>query len=169
MRLWLSGLIVLLLAGCQVHPFYRASPKELPSLRLQQGQPLLALADHLLRNYYASDVVSQPTVCLAVNDGREGVALPPQDERALMMRHVRLSPFSRCIRDGLSVVDGETGAPALVFALHSFTCADASHCTGFSGYDVGDQQALSSLHRMTWDGAAWQFEQNRRLIGGSGG
>jgi hypothetical protein len=141
------------------------SPRDLPSLAAQQEQPLLALADHLLGNYFASDVVSQPTVCLAISDGREETALPPQDERALMMRHVRLSPMSRCVRSGLSLVDGETGGPALLFAVHSFTCAEAGRCTGFAGFSAGDQQSLSSLYRMTWAGGAWQFEQDRRLLG----
>ena len=161
-----TGLAVAL-AGCTMPQEGSSthSPKDLSSLAAQQDQPLLALADHVLGGYFASDVVSQPTVCLAVHDGREEAALPPEDERALMMRYVRLSPMSRCVRQGPSLIDGETREPALLFQLHSFTCADSEHCTGFSGYEAGDQQSPTSLYRMTWDGAAWQFQRDQRLLG----
>jgi hypothetical protein len=141
------------------------SPKDLPPLAGEKGQPLLALADHLLGNYFTSDVARQPTVCLAVNDGRDDAALPPQDERALMMRHVRLSPLSRCALADRGWVDSDTDEAALVFTLHSFTCADADHCTGFGSFTAGQQNALSSRYSMAWDGDAWRFARDDRLLG----
>lgn len=158
----------LLLAGCS-HKDDQGreddSASGLPSLAADKSEPLLALADHLLASYFASDVATRPTVCIAVSDGREDVAKDPQDERELMMRHEALSPLSGC-----ALIDGTwqvavSGEPALVFSVHSFTCADADHCTGFGSYMSGAQSSPSSRYTMLWEESAWTFERDDRLVG----
>ena len=161
------GCAALLLAGC-THSEEQAQDGEegsdLPSLAADLSQPQLALADHLLANYFASDVATRPTVCLAVNDGREDVALDPAAERELMMRYAALSPLSGCTLMG-GWLDAVSGEPALVFSISGFTCADAEHCTAFGSYMSGDQSSISSRYTMLWDGAAWGFERDDRLMG----
>ena len=143
-----------------------SSPKPLPSLAADKGAPLLALADHLLGQYFASEVAGDTTVCLAVTDGRDEQALSPADEVTLMMHHPALSPLATC-----GLVDGawrnvDSGDPALVFTVHSFGCADAEQCTGFASYMAGATGSPATRYAMTWDGDAWQFTRDRRLLGG---
>ena len=158
----------LLLAGC-AHPEEPAQDDDagtdLPSLAADRAQPQLALADHLLGNYFASDVSMRPTVCVAVSDGREDVALEPAHERELMMRYEALSPLSGCALIDGGWQDAVSNEPALVFTIHSFTCADADHCTGFGSYVSGRQSSLSSRYTMLYEGGAWGFTRDDRLLG----
>lgn len=158
----------LALAGCFAPERAQdtSSPKPLPSLAADKGAPLLALADHLLDQYFASEVAGDTTVCLAVTDGRDEQALPQADEVTLMMHHPALSPLATC-----GQVDGtwrnvDSGDPALVFTVHSFGCADGEECTGFVSYTAGAASSPSARYAMAWDGAAWQFTRDRRLLGG---
>ena len=157
-----------LLAGC-VPPEDAvqgsAAGTRLPSLAADRAQPRLALADHLLGNYFASDVSTRPTVCVAVNDGREDVALDPALERELMMRYEALSPLSGCALIDGGWQDAVSNEPALVFTIHSFTCADADHCTGFGSYVSGRQSSLSSRYTLLYEGDAWGFTRDDRLLG----
>jgi hypothetical protein len=88
------------------------SPPDLPSLAADRARPQLALADHLLANYFASDVVMRPTVCIATTDGREDVALEAGWERELMARYEALAPFARCALLNGVWQDAETGSEA---------------------------------------------------------
>lgn len=158
----------LLLAGC-AHPEEQEQDTQagtaLPSLGADQSQPLLALADHLLGNYFASDVASHPTVCLAVSDGREDVALDPEAERELMMRYEALSPLSGCALVDGGWQDAETAEHALVFTINSFTCADDAHCTGFGSYMSGGQSSPSARYTLLFENDAWGFTRDDRLMG----
>ncbi|MCL6252076.1 hypothetical protein M3P36_13600 [Altererythrobacter sp. KTW20L] len=159
---------ILLFAGC-THQEEKGresdSGSNLPALAADKSEPLLALADHLLANYFASDVATRPTVCIAVSDGREEVAKDPGDERELMMRYEALSPLSGCALIDGGWQDAVSGEPALVFSVHSFTCADAERCSGFASYMSGAQSTPSNRYTMEWDGSAWTFERDERLLG----
>lgn len=160
MRLTIALLLALSLTGCAVTPEEQDSPDQLPSLSADRGRPLLALADHVLEAYFASQSGAAPTVCLATSDGREEVALPPAEERDLMMRHVRLSPLSACKEADGAWVDAETGDPALVFAVHTLSCPDAERCTAFAGYRAGNQQAAADRYDLAWEGESWTYTRH---------
>lgn len=161
-------LLALPLAGCvpaeeREQP---QSPQDLPALAGNRGNPQLALADHVLAGYFAAQTGAGPTVCLATSDGRDAVALAPQDERALMMRHVRLSPMSTCVERDRAWVNADSGDAALVFTLQPLSCADADHCTAFVGYGAGSQDALPIRYALAWEGDGWAI--TRHPAGGAG-
>lgn len=136
----------------------------LPPLSGQQANPRLALLEHVVGAYFASDIANRPTVCAAVHDGREEDALPPDDEVALIERFDQLAPMSRCTLSGGSWRDAETEQPALVFTLHSFTCSSEARCTGWAGYRAGAAASMSSLYTMEWRSGGWSFARDTRAI-----
>ncbi len=157
---------VLALTAC-VYPddSVPAPESDVPSLGSDQSQPQLALMDHLLGTYFASDVPSRPTICAATHDGRSEVALAPEAERALMSRYDSLAPFTRCawLEEGWQ--DSETGEPAMVFTVHSFSCTATDNCSGFGGYIAGQTSSMSNLYTMRYTGGAWAFDRDPRLVG----
>lgn len=157
--------LLALLGGC-VNPeeAVENAGYELPALAADRSQPQLALLDHLLGEYFASDVDNRPTVCASVVDGRSEVALPPEQEQALIARYEELAPFSRCGWIGNAWRDTETGDPAIVFTIHSFTCADQERCSAFAGYTAGQTNSVSYRYTMDWGGAEWNFERHPRII-----
>jgi len=158
------GLGLLMQAGCAPLADMGSRLAPLPPLAAQQANPRLALLDHVLADYFTSDIASRPTVCAAVHDGREEDALPPEDEVALIERFDRLAPLSRCAQIAGNWRDAETEEPALVFSLHSFTCSSDTNCTGWAGYRAGAAASMSYLYTMQWSGAAWTFTRDARAL-----
>jgi hypothetical protein len=165
MRAIIIPFAVLALAAC-THPDDADSLAEeaLPSLAANQSEPLLALVDHMLGTYFASDVSTRPTICVSTHDGRSDVALPPEDERELMTRYEGLAPLARCawLDDGWQ--DSETGEPAMVFNVHNFTCTDESNCTAFGGFVDGSSSSLTYRYAMSYVDGAWKFERDSQII-----
>ena len=162
---WKVAALPLVLAGCL--PLAQGGSNSLPALPAlagQQDNPQLALLEHVLADYFTSDITSRPTVCAAVHDGREEVALPPEDEVALIERFDRLAPLSRCTLAGGNWRDAETEEPALVFTLHSFTCASEASCTGWAGYRAGAAASMSYFYTMDWGGETWSFTRDPRAL-----
>ena len=154
----------LLLTACVYPPESDGALPAMPSLAKRHDNPQLALMDHVLAEYFTSDIANRPTACAAVLDGREEVALPPEDERELIARYEALAPFSRCgLIDG-TWQDTETGEPAMVFTLHSFSCPDADHCTAFGGYIAGGVSSMSYRYEMTFEDDAWSITRDRNLL-----
>jgi hypothetical protein len=159
------ALLLLPLSGCMVNVPASEEPRAaLPALAADAAAPRLALAEHLLSEYFSSDIARPPTVCLAASDGRSEEALPPADETALVARFERLAPFSRCTWTTGGWQDAESGDPALVFTIHSFSCASATECTGWASYTAGATASPSALYRMRYAGDRWQIERDQRLI-----
>ena len=154
----------LVLAGCAPVAEQGGQISGLPALSGQQGNPRLALLEHVLTDYFTSDITNRPTICAAVHDGREEDALAPEDEIALIERFERLAPLSRCTLAPGGWRDAETEEPALVFSLHSFTCAAADRCTGWAGYNAGAAASMSYLYTMQWGGSAWTFTRDARAL-----
>jgi len=162
-----AGASAALLAAC-VYTIPLSTPDKEPQLSPLAGdrsQPRLALVEHLLANYFASDIVAPPTVCAAVSDGRSEVALPPEQETALIERFAQLAPLSRCTWTGRAWRDSESEAPALVFAVRDFSCSSETSCTGWTSYTAGETSSPSMLYTMRFAGGRWTFEGDRRLIG----
>ncbi len=157
--------LVLLLTACT---YPEETPGDarpsLPVLAADQSKPQLALMDHVLGNYFASDIPNRPTICVSANDGRNEEALVAEDERALIMRYEALAPFSRCALIDNGWRDAETEEPAMVFIMHSFTCSDDSTCSGFVSYMAGRVSSPTSLYRMSYMDGTWVFERDDRLI-----
>jgi hypothetical protein len=154
----------LLLAAC-------TTPQEAgpPSFVNDRSQPVAALLDHVLEGYFASPAHDGYTVCAATTDGREAAALPFEQETALMARHISLSSFDAC-----NMIDGawqnvDSGTLAQVFEVHSFSCTNADHCSGFVTFTRSSTVLHNSLYRMAFADGAWQFSEDRRLMGGQDG
>ena len=154
------------LAACVNTPALNTPDQDpdLPLLAADRDEPRLALVEHVLANYFASDIVSPPTVCAAIHDGRSEEALPAEQETALIARFPRLAPLSRCTRSGSAWVDSETDTPALVFTVHNFSCPSETSCTGWASYTAGRTSSPATMYTMTYDGNRWTFERDRRLI-----
>ena len=163
-----AALALLALAGGCVYPEQEEEDAlgghGLPDLAADRPQPRLALMDHVLAEYFASDLGNRPTVCASVTDGRSEVALPPEQEQALIARYEALAPFSRCGWIDNAWRDIETGEPAIVFSIHSFTCPDEERCSAFAGYTAGQTNSMSYRYSMQWTGAEWSFERSPRII-----
>jgi len=141
------------------------SPPQLPRLDTEIEKPQMALADHMLGSYFASDIPMRPTVCIATSNGREEVALEQGWERELMARYPALAPFSRCEqRDGIWQ-DAKTGLPALMLSLHSFTCVSAASCSGVGEYKFGQTSSGISQYGLEWGGKRWIFTREDQLPG----
>ena len=159
---YLAAMGGLLAAGCV--PLADADIPALPALAKQQANPRVALLEHVLAGYFASDITNRPTVCAAVSDGREDDALPPEDEVALIERFDRLAPLSRCSLTPGGWQDADTEQPALVFSLHSFTCTSDASCNGWAGYTAGSAASMSYLYKMEWSGSEWAFTRDARAL-----
>lgn len=159
---------VAMLAGACVYlpPDREDLPEPLPDLVQQQDQPRLALLDHVLAAHFADAPEDAPTTCVAVHDGRSESALAADEETMLMERHAMLAPLSRCAQQGGRWIDAdsEDGAEASVVALHSFTCASTTGCTGWAAAQTGAAASPSYRYTMDWDGKQWRFTRNPRLI-----
>lgn len=138
------------------------SPDPLPPIAEQRDAARLAMTEHLLADYFAAHPAASSTVCAAWHDGREEEALAPDEELALMARFPQLAPMTRCSRTADGWRDEETQMPAVVVALHNFTCASKSRCAGWAGELSDGSVSASILYRGTWDGEAWQFRRDSR-------
>jgi len=136
----------------------------LPPMALQKDEPRLAMLEHVLAGYFSSDITNRPTVCASWHDGREEEALPPEEETALIARFPQLAPMTRCSRTANGWRDTETDEPALVFTLHTFTCASETSCSAWGGYRSNGDNSMSYLYRGEWDGDEWQFTRDMRII-----
>ncbi|WP_338244483.1 hypothetical protein [Aurantiacibacter hainanensis] len=152
------------LAACTVQPEVASTPGPLPPLAQRLDAPRLAMIEHVLAGYFASDITNPPTVCASWHDGREEEALPPADETALIARFPQLAPMSRCSRTANGWRDTETDQPALVFTLHNFTCASEESCSAWGGYRSNGANSMSYLYRGEWNGDKWEFTRDPRLI-----
>ncbi len=163
-RIFLIGAAMTALGACVTTNGDMGSPDPLPSLAAQKDTPRLAMLEHVLGQYFASDIPNPPTVCASWHDGREEEALPPEEEVALIARFPQLAPMSRCSRTPNGWRDTETEEAALVFTLHNFTCTSEESCTAWGGYRSNGDNSMSYLYRGEWNGAQWQFARDPRII-----
>ncbi len=165
MRHAMALVFALLLAACVYDsPMDETGPADLAPLAVDRDQPRLALAEHLLADYFAADIVAPPTVCLGISEGNSVEALPDVDETALIARFDRLAPFARCDWQQAGWQDRTSGKPALVFTIHSFVCSSDTDCQGWAGYTAGATSSLSALYRMRFEDGRWDIERDLRLI-----
>ena len=164
-RVIAAATMALVLAACtSAEEGGSDSPPQLPRLDTDIEKPQLALADHMLESYFASDIPMRPTVCIATTYGREEIALEQGWERELMMRYPSLAPFSRCALLKGEWQDARTGVPALVFSLHSFTCVTAASCSGIGEYKFGQTSSLASRYQLEWGGKRWLFTREDQVL-----
>ncbi|KLE35725.1 hypothetical protein [Aurantiacibacter luteus] len=154
---------LLAVSACVVTP-PGGEPGALPSLAARQDAPRLAMMEHVLARYFSADITDRPTVCAAVHEGREAVALSPEDETALIARFPQLAPFARCTPTAEGWMDRETEEPALVHTIHGFTCPSATRCTGYASYNVRGAVSPSYLLTAEWRGGEWHFTTDPQIM-----
>ena len=155
---------LLALSGCVVPEDPAGTSHGLPSLAAVQDNPRLALMDHVLAEYFASDISSRPTVCASATADGTQTALAPDDESALMARYNLLAPLARCAWTDAGWQDARTDQPAIVFNLHEFDCATDAQCSGFASYTSGQAASMSTKYTMRFDGIRWRFESDPRVL-----
>ena len=123
-----------------------------------QAQPVLALFEHVLTGYFAGAGAGAggPTTCARLSP----TPLTAEQETALIARFVRLAPAERCIAAGQGTVDAITGAPAHLVEVYQFACQGAGPCSGW----VAVPGAPATRYTMRFEGGAWRFDSDRRII-----
>lgn len=160
----------LMLHGCVMHegmadlaPTDAASPAGISPFAADAAAPAVALMDHVLGQYFASDISARPTVCASLS-GDETGPFPADQEQALLARFPQLAPFSRCKWNGSAYEDARNGSSAMVFNAHSLACESTARCTAWAGYMAGNTSSIHALYTMVFEGGAWNFERDPRYI-----
>ena len=125
-----------------------------------QQRPDLALLEFRLARYFALGDRPYETVC--AGDGKfsphKPDALPkpldPAVERKLLRRFPALTPLGGCKREGLSIIDTDTGVEAAVFDVHELECESAVRCSAWGGYYANGQHGWS-WYWLDWNGSEW--------------
>ena len=131
-------------------------PPPLPSLAEDQGQPVLALFEHVLTGYFAGAGANAPTTCASLGPG----PLTKEQEAALIARFVRLAPAGRCVEAATGTIDAITGDPAQHVQVYEFACPTASLCSGW----VAVPGKPASRYAMRFEGGQWRFDGDLRII-----
>ncbi len=163
-RIIFSGMAALSLGACVATNGQMTSSDPLPPLAAQKDAPRLAMLEHMLGTYFASDIPNPPTVCAGWNDGHAEETLSSDEEVALIARFPQLAPMTRCTRTKDGWRDTETDEAALVFTLHNFNCGSETDCTAWGGYRSNGDNSMSYLYRGKWNGTEWQFTRDPRII-----
>ena len=121
-----------------------------------QEQPVLALFEHVLTGYFAGAGASGPTTCARLSPG----PLTAEQERALVARFVRLAPAGRCVSGAQGMVDAITGGVAHVVQVYEFACQGPGLCSGW----VQAPGAPATRYAMRFEGGAWRFDSDRRIV-----
>ena len=119
-------------------------------------QPVLALFEHVLTGYFAGAGANGPTTCARLTPG----PLTAAQETALIERFVRLAPAERCIAAAQGTVDAITGEPALAVQIYQFACQNPDLCSGWAAVPG----APATRYAMRFEGGAWRFDSDRRII-----
>jgi len=131
-------------------------PPPLPPLAEDQGQPVLALFEHILTGHFATFGANPPTTCAALRPG----PLSAEQEEDLIVRFVRLAPASRCVAAGNGWRDAITEAAAQVVEVYDFACRTPAQCAGW----VSAPGSPAARYAMRFEGGAWRFTRDPRLI-----
>lgn len=146
----------LLVAACAPATTPADPPTGPAPLANDRTQPVLALFEHVLGDWFAAGSTSVPTTCAMLRP----MPLNAQQEEALILRFVRLAPAARCRVQGSGTTDAITGQPAAVVQVYDFACADAGHCTGWAM-----QPGRPAVrHAMRFEAGAWRFVSDRRIL-----
>ena len=117
---------------------------------------MLALFEHVLTGYFAGAGASGPTTCVRLSP----TPLTAEQETALIKRFVRLAPAARCIGGASGTVDAITGEPAQAVQVYQFACHSADLCSGWAAVPG----APATRYAMRFEGGAWRFDSDRRII-----
>ena len=132
------------------------TPPPPPPLSEDAGQPVLALFEHVLTGHFAAFGANPPTTCALLRPG----PLSAEQEKALIVRFVRLAPASRCVAAGEGWRDAITQEPAQVVQVYEFACRSPTQCTGW----VAAPGSPAKRYAMRFESGAWRFTADPRLI-----
>jgi hypothetical protein len=131
-------------------------PPPPPPLAGDREQPVLALFEHVLTGYFAGAGAGGPTTCARFSPE----ALTAEQETALITRFVRLAPAERCVSAAQGLADAITGDPAQVVQVYQFACQGPELCSGW----VAVPGAPATRYAMRFEGGAWRFDSDRRIV-----
>lgn len=148
---------LLLLSACVPATTPADQPTAPPPLSKDRSQPVLAMFERVLGDYFAAGSARLPTTCAQLRPA----PLTTEQEQALILRFVRLAPAQRCRVQGSGATDAVTGRPAAVVQVYDFACATPDQCTGWAM--VPGQPA--TRHALRFEGGEWHFTSDRRILG----
>lgn len=158
------ALSVPLLAACTTAAS-DTDPPPPPPLALDQDQPMLALFEHVIGDYFAFAGEAPPTTCAILRTGKDGeTGLSAEQEEALLKRFSRLAPAGRCEWDGEKYADSFTGDKATVIDIYQFACKDGASCSGWVNVRGPSACRPAVQYRMSYSAGSWQFERDERLL-----
>jgi hypothetical protein len=143
------------LAACVVEEEPKPRLPPLPVLAQDQGEPVLALFEHVLTGYFAGAGPNAPTTCAALRSG----PLSAAQEQELIARFVRLAPAARCRAGAGGTVDALTGGPAVLVELADFACAQAA-CAG----TVRLPGRPAARYALRFESGAWRFDGDAGVV-----
>ena len=157
-------LLAIVCAACAAHlPRYAVPEDAAPTgFYEDQSRPDLALLEYRLAKYFAQRDPPYRTVCAAdgqFSPSREDSSPTPLDpavERSLLRRFPSLTPLGGCKREGLSIIDSDTGVEAAVFDVHELECQSATRCSAWGGYYANGQHGWS-WYWLDWNGREWKI------------
>jgi len=131
-------------------------PPPLPPLAEDRSQPVLALFEHALTDYFAGAGARGPTTCASLGPR----PLTAEQEQALTTRFVRLAPADRCQAAAGGWRDAITGERAEVVQVYDFACRSETSCTGW----VRAPGKPAMRYAMRFADGAWHFDGDPRII-----
>jgi len=131
-------------------------PPPLVPLANDREQAVLALFEHVLSGYFAGAGADVLTTCAQLSP----TPLTAEQETALIARFVRLAPAERCVSGAQGTVDAITGEAAQLVQVYEFACQSPELCSGW----VAAPGAPATRYAMRFEGGAWRFDSDRRII-----
>lgn len=132
------------------------APPPLAPLAEEQEQPALALFEHVLTGHFAAFGASPPTTCAQLSP----TPLTAAQEKALIVRFVRLAPASRCVSAGNATTDAITQEPAVRVQVYDFACSAPDRCTGWASVPGSP----AARYAMRFEAGRWHFTRDPRLL-----
>ena len=164
MRFVLVALFALACAACTPSLPRYAVPEDAAATGFyeDQSRPDLALLEYRLARYFAWDERPYETVCAVAGkvdpSRQDSVAVPldPAIERKLLRRFPMLTPSGGCKREGLSIINSDTGVEAALFDVHELECETAVRCSAWGGYYANGQHGWN-WYWLDWNGREWKI------------
>lgn len=164
-------MLAILCAACTAHfPRYPLPDDAAPTgFYEDRSRPDLALLEYRLAKYFAQGDPPYEAVCTTAEQisphlqDSMPVPLDPAIERKLLRRFPSLTPAGGCKREGLSIIDSDTGVQAALFDVHDLECESAVKCSAWGGYYANGQHGWS-WYWLDWNGKEWKISRREMEI-----
>lgn len=134
-----------------------------------QSRPDLALLEYRIAKFFAAQSRPYTTACAVAvqiephDPDSEAIPLDQEIEARLLARFPDLKPANQCKREGLSILDRETGEPAALFDVHGLDCETQPDCSAWAGYYAYGTHGWS-WYWVEWRDGMWTIRPRKSEI-----